>query len=152
MKNIQIGSGLTAEVPEGYDVIEEPDGAVAVFPTGDESVTVRFNSMTFNPVKPVDNAALLYVRESSKQSRRTFKLYGEKGVSQYEEDTNEDGEALLIKYWEVALDTRLAIVSATILAEKKDDPAVTNVLNAIPSMIDSLKYSPPDASPPPAQA
>jgi hypothetical protein len=152
MKIVPIGTGLTVELPEAYDVVEEPDGAIAAFPSGDETVTLRFNHLTFNPREPVENAALLYVRESARQSqRRTFKFYGEKGVTEHDEAADEEGEKLLIKYWEVALDMRLVIISATILDEQKDQPNVVEVLNAVPAMIESLKYTVPGVVPPAAQ-
>jgi hypothetical protein len=142
MKNMSIGTALTVALPDNFEVFEEEDGVMAAFPAGDETITIRFDHLTFRPRPPIDNPALLYVKESAKQSGRALKLYGDKNVTEYEESVSEDGESLLIKYWEVALDKRLAILSATFPADQKEQPAVSDVLNAIPAMIESLAATP----------
>ncbi len=128
-------------VPADFIVEDEDDSTVLAYPPGDEVITVRFSSISFAKKDDDEQTGLAFVKKKAREERLNYSELGDKGVLSFEEESEQQGTPLLIKYWEVGADNTIVIVSATIIKAKRDDKTVTKTLLSIPAMLESLKIT-----------
>ena len=142
-KEVFIGAGTySVVIPPNYITErDEKEGTVLVYPKGSECITLRFDVLSYQAEdgEEVDLGYNVVMNEArEKEDKLTF--INEKAVAFREDKANDQGVDLVMKYWTVGpRDSRIILMSATILEELKHDKRVTTLLNHIPCILKSIE-------------
>lgn len=105
----------------------------------DETLTLRFSSISFTkPGQSHEETAKAYVRQQAKDKHHPYSESGENGIMSFEEQTEQDGEPLVISYWYVGAKNTILIVSATVLATHTKNSSVREILDLMPKVIETV--------------
>ncbi|MCE9554934.1 MAG: DUF3806 domain-containing protein [Planctomycetes bacterium] len=125
--------------PSDFVVELEEDSTLLTYPKDDDAISLRVSSISFaRKDENNEGAAKDFVRSSAEKTGGQYYEYEEKGVHAYEELSEQDGQALLIKYWNVGTKNTIVVFSATILVAKNDRQVVQNTIDLIPHIVASL--------------
>ena len=135
-KTHPLGKGqVTVAAPADYRESTEPEETVVLTPPNDPGVTLRFNLHYLPADVGVD-----FVRDQAKKKNLSVT---EKGGKVFLTETNsgdEKGVKIERRFWQIGFQNAVVVMSATVIASKKDDAAVKECLEkTVPAVIDSLK-------------
>ena len=134
------GNVGTVSLPSFLTVEVENDDTLTAY--RDESITLRFSSISFaKPGQSDEETAKDYVHRQAKEMNHPYSESGENGIMSFEEQTEEEGEPLVISYWYVGAKNTILIVSATVLATQTKSPSVREILDLMPQVIESVKIT-----------
>jgi hypothetical protein len=127
LKNICYRGGIARfDIPASWKEEYEPSGGATFYEDRPDSGTLRLNVLSFscNGKETGDQMVASLIAKSGYTA-----LHDGLAIKQYVKSAEEDGEALLIHHWEVAVpvegcNARLAIFSFTILASQVKDKQV----------------------------
>lgn len=126
-------------LPNDFVVELEEDSTLLAYPKDDDAIALRVSSISF--VRKDENkegAAKDFVRSSAEKSGGHYYEHEDKGVHAYEEFSEQDGQALLIKFWHVGTKNTVVVFSATIVVAKNNRQVVQNTIDLIPHIVASL--------------
>jgi hypothetical protein len=121
------GGVIRFRIPASWNEEYEKAGGGTFYAPGDKSGTLRLNVLTFQapPDKPVDSSTARQVLalEAEKHGVEVTPLMHGVAMVRFDEPTEENGEALNIRYWQIAqvlppVDIRLVIFSYTLLVSQ----------------------------------
>ncbi len=127
----------TVSLPSFLTVEIENDDTLMAY--RDESLTLRFSSISFTkPGQSREETAKDYVRQQAKDKHHPYSESGENGIMSFEEQTEQDGEPLVISYWYVGAKNTILIVSTTVLVTQTKNPSVREILDMMPKVIETV--------------
>jgi hypothetical protein len=131
----QVGVTVPADYP---DSTELPELTLVLTPPNDPGVTLRFNLHYFAD-GPAD-VGVQFVREEAKKKNLSVTEKGGKVIMTETSNGDEKGVKVERRFWQIGFQNAVVVMSATVVASKKNDAAVKECLEkTVPSMIDSLK-------------
>jgi hypothetical protein len=135
-KSHSIGAGpVSVRAPADYQQALEPDDTLVLLPPGDPGITLRLSVHTL----PAD-AAADFVREQAEKNRLPVTEQGGKVILTEAGGGEEQGIKVERRFWQIGFENVVVVMSATVIEEKKDTPAVQACLeHTVPLMIQSLR-------------
>jgi hypothetical protein len=128
-------------VPADFVVEMEDDSTLMAYPRGEETVTLRFSSISVVVKGRDERAGATFVRQSANEHGHSYTEIADKGVASYEEDSERDGVPLVVCFWEVGCKNTVVIVSATIPKKQRQHRTVRETLEAMPAILRSLEVT-----------
>jgi len=115
------------------------DNNLFAYPVND-FITLRFSSISFpKEAELYDDFAKTIVSERAADEHYPYYESGDKGILSFEEESeDDDGQQMLVKFWEIGSKSKMVVVSATILVDKLADPGVQDLLDSMPRIIESV--------------
>src|SRR5436190_181471 len=142
---VALGDGsLVLELPEPFSLETEDDGTICAFLTDfHEMLAVRFSSITVEAKAPkqtkdIDLAADTLAR-GRKENRETAQA-GDKAWYHEDQDSEQDGRPIWIRFWHVGCRNSQIIISLCCDAEAKEHAQVLETLDLVPKLIAGLKW------------
>ncbi len=148
LKNITYRGGvLEFRIPSSWNEEYGEDGGGVFWDPAGQSGTLRLDILTFEKNGELPAEPARSVLESSKRTGELQVLDNGNAVLEYRKTTTEDGDELVIYFWEVANFVppnhfRLAIFSHTILVEEASDSAIRSEIDLLRSEITASIFSP----------
>jgi hypothetical protein len=132
----------TVSLPADFLVEMEDDSTLLAYVKDEDVVTLRFSTISFQKKGSTEeDAARPYLKKRAAGDGLHYEEVEDKGVVSYEQRSEQDGVPLVIRYWEIASRNTIAILSATILADRIGDPVVKSTLEVIPAIVASIKIT-----------
>lgn len=128
-------------VPADLTVEEEDKSTILAYPPGEEKLTFRFSCISFEKKGDDESAGRSFVKDRAAKEGLKYTEIKNTGVLTYEEESEQDGTPLLVRYWEAGAGNSLVIISATIIQKKQNDKAVRKALDAVPAMLESIRIT-----------
>lgn len=128
-------------LPKRFKVEIEDDRTLLAYPDEDSEISLRVTSISFVPKDPEENAAVRHVKERAAENGYVFEEVDGKGVASFEEESKEDGDSLLIRYWLIGDKCTLVILSATILRSALNARDVQETLKVMPRIVESVEIT-----------
>jgi hypothetical protein len=126
----------TFSLPDAFSVeMENEKTLLAHLASG--SICFRFSSISWD-TENGEHIAKNHIRNKAAEANHPFYEVGDKGVFSYEQQSENDGEESLVKFWYVGIENSVVVLSASILMTKLTDPEVKQMLDAVPRMIESI--------------
>ena len=140
-KSHQLGKEqVTVAAPTNYRDSTEPEETLVLTPPNDPSVVLRFNLHYLEGQGVPADVGIQFVRDQAKKKNLSVT---EKSGKVFLTETNsgdEKGVKVERRFWQIDFQNAVVVMSATVLASKKDDAAVKECLEkTVPGVIDSLK-------------
>ena len=115
--------------------MEDDQTLIAALP--DDLVVLRFSSISFTKKgEPSEDLAKSYIRKKASEDQHLYYEIVDKGVSVHEQQSEQNGEQLTIKYWYVGAKTTMVIVSATVVTQKLGEERVQQLLNSMGQIVE----------------
>lgn len=132
----------TVGIPANCESELENDSTLLIAPRGSESINLRITSLSFSkPDIPDEFAARAYLRERAAERGLKYEEHPDRGVVAYDQESDENGTPLLVKFWEIGIENTLVILSATITKRDLKSPAVLDMLQFVPALVTSVKIT-----------
>jgi hypothetical protein len=136
-----LGKGqVTVAAPGDYRESTEPEETLVLTPPNDSGVTLRFNLHYLDGQGVPADVGIQFVRDQAKKKNLSVT---EKGGKVFLTETNsgeEKGAKVERRFWQIGFQNAVVVMSATVVASKKEDAAVQECLEkTVPAVIDSLK-------------
>jgi len=132
----------TISLPSALTVEMEDDETLMAYPDPGNFITLRFSSISIvkkgSDDKPV---AETHIRNKAAEQGYQYVQAGKHGVAVTQEESEQDGHLLLIKYWYVGSKNTVVIVSATILKSSLKSALVRQTLEHMPRILESLEIT-----------
>ena len=128
-------------VPVDFIVEMEDDSTLKAYPRGEETITLRFSSISVVRKGPDERAGAAFVQRSANDHGHSYTEIADKGVASYEEDSEQDGVPLVVSFWEVGCKNTVVIVSATTPKKQRQHRTVRATLEAMPGILRSLEVT-----------
>lgn len=140
-KTHPLGKGqVTVAAPADYRESTEPKETLVLAPPNNPGVTLRFNLHYVDRQDVPADVGVRFVRDQAKEKNLSVTERDAKFFFTEASDGDEDGTKLELQYWQIGFQNAVVVMSATVVASKKEDPAVKECLErTIPAVIDSLK-------------
>lgn len=140
-KSLPLGKGqITVAVPADFGKGTEPEETLVLTPPNDPGITLRFNLHYLEGQGVPTDVGVQFVRDQAKKKNLSVT---EKSGSVVMMETNsgtEEGVKVERRFWQIGFQNAVVVMSATVVASKKDDPAVKECLEkTVPLVIESLK-------------
>lgn len=141
------GGVVTFQIPSTWIEEYEEQGGGTFYEDSPDSGTFRLNVMTFKTPQPSDQERAIEALQTGDWSNKKIsKLNNGNAISHYFQPSEEDGQRLLIVYWEIANPlppehVRLAVFSYTILETQKDDPKLMKEIELLDNCIRKAIFS-----------
>lgn len=130
----------TVLLPAEFKVEMEDDSTLLAYPVGQERISLRFSSLSI--VSPDrKNAGEQQVRNKALEKNIECNEFNGKFVLTYEEESEEQGDPLVMRFSEVGILNNIIIISATIIKNQRNHSLVKLTLDAIPKIIDSIQVT-----------
>lgn len=131
-KTIRYRGGIvTFRIPSHWVEEYEEEGGGTFFDDVDEGGTLRLSVITFATKKPVTSTTGRDLLEKTDEPQKSavIDLGGGNFLITYVQETEEEGEALTLYYWQIANPVppkhmRMALFSYTVLTEMRDEERV----------------------------
>lgn len=137
-----MGDVGTVSLPGDFIVEEEDDSTLLAYPKGEETISLRFSSISFQTEGGTDeDAARRHLKERASEDGLQYKTVDNKGVISFDEHSEQDGVPLIVRYWEIGSKNTIVILSATILETKVGNRVVQSTLEMIPAIIATVKIT-----------
>jgi hypothetical protein len=144
LKNISYRGGIACfDIPASWKEEYEPSGGATFYEDRPDSGTLRLNVLSFssNGKETGDQMVASLIAKSGYKMLRDGLA-----IKQYVKSADEDGEALHIHHWEVAVpvdgcNARLAIFSYTILASQAKDKQIRQEVELLERCIHDGEFS-----------
>lgn len=135
----EVGS---VSLPAHFVTEMEDDQTLLAYPPGEDTVALRFSSISVFKKGSDENPAEKYVKEKAAEEGVSCTEIADKSVLSHEEEESEqDGVPLVVRFWEVGTKSTVVIVSATIIRAKRNHRMVKKTLDAMPSILGSLEVT-----------
>lgn len=154
------GGVVRFQIPFHWKEEYEDDGGGTFYAPGDDTGTLRLNVLTFKapPGKQISasTAPEVLAPEAEKRGVRITSLREGVAMIRSDEQVEENGEALSIRYWRIAqvlppADIRLVIFSYTILASQLSTPSSAAELDLLDEQIAAAELAPTLGEVPPVR-
>ncbi len=140
-KTHPLGKGqVIVAVPADYRESTEPDETLVLTPANDPGVTLRFNLHYLEGQGVPADVGVQFVRDQAKKKNLSVTEKGGKVLMTETNTGDEKGVKVERRFWQIGFQNAVVVMSATVIASKKDDAAVKECLEkTVPAVIDSLK-------------
>lgn len=140
-KSHPLGKGqVTVAAPAEYRESAEPEETLALTPPNDPGVTLRFNLHYLEGQGVPSDVGVQFVRDQAKKKKLSVTEKGGKAILTESNVGEEKGVKVERRFWQIGFQNAVVVMSATVVASKKDDVAVKECLEkTVPAVIDSLK-------------
>ncbi len=140
-KTHPLGKGqVSVAVPADYRESTEPDETLVLTPANDPGVTLRFNLHYLEGQGVPADVGVQFVRDQAKKKNLSVTEKGGKVLMTETNTGDEKGVKVERRFWQIGFQNAVVVMSATVIASKKDDAAVKECLEkTVPAVIDSLK-------------
>ncbi|MBN1919266.1 MAG: DUF3806 domain-containing protein [Verrucomicrobia bacterium] len=129
-------------VPADFVVEMEDDSTLMACPRGEETITLRFSSISAVLKEPGEDGGRSFVKRSAAREGRSYsELPGGKGVESYREESERDGVSRLDHFWIVGCRNTVVIISAAVPESRLHDGVVKATLAAMPVILESLEVT-----------
>ena len=126
-------------VPKEYVQSAEPDGTIALKPSDDAGITLRFNLHYLEGADLPADVGTQFVRKQAKDKGLKVMEVAEK-VLLTEGGTRKEGERQFdMTFWQIGFQNAVVVMSAEIDQARKSDEAVIGCMNAVPEIIKSMR-------------
>jgi hypothetical protein len=120
----------------------EDDSTLLAYPPGEDTIALRFSSISAFRKGSDENPAKEYVRNKAAEEGLCCTETADRSVVSYEEEESEqDGIPVLARFWEVGTKSTVVIISATIIRAKKNHRVVKKTLDVMPTILGSLEVT-----------
>ena len=136
-----LGKGqVTVAAPADYRDKMEPEETLLLTPPNDPGVTLRFNLHYLEGQGVPADVGIQFVRDQAKKKNLSVTEKGDKVFLTETNSGEEKGVKVERRFWQIGFQNAVVVMSATVVASKKDDPAVKECLEkTMTTVIDSLK-------------
>lgn len=137
------GGIVTFNVPDGWVEKYEPRGGGEFYEDGPDTPTLRLNVITMKgPVATQDDA----VRVLQNKAERVDVRADGSAIVRYLKRVDEEGEPLLIIYWEIAQvvppeHLRLVVFSLTVLESQEEDPEILKTMQLVDAEVSAAQLA-----------
>ena len=128
-------------IPSDFVVEMEDDSTLMAYPQGEETITLRFSSISACWEGGDEHGGETFVKEKAAQDGLSCSVGLDKAILSYEEESDQDGVPLLTRFWDVGSRNTVVIISATIPKKKRRHRAVEVTLAAMPAILESLEVT-----------
>jgi hypothetical protein len=135
------GNVGTVSLPSTFDVEMENESTLLANPKGENSINLRFSSISFTKKDSEEPSAKPFLRKKASESGLTLDETTDRCMLRYRKRSNESGVPLVVLFWEVGEKNTVAIVSASILESRRQSKGVRAVLDVMPRIVNSLTIS-----------
>ena len=140
VRTVGIGDGtLLVDLPSFLLVEQEEDDIVLAYVPRKDYANLRFTILTIQTEDPTAARGEESVRKKALEKGSGVLEYGNKICLAYEDQSQQDGVPIVMKYWEVGMKNSLIIVSCCIDKDKLHDSIAIRVVNAVPGIIRSMR-------------
>lgn len=141
------GGIVTFEIPEGWVEEYEEEGGGTFYEPGDDTGTLRLNVLSFEAHKDVgmDHPQVVFEQLKSERDAEVFTLSDNRYLMKYSLPAEENGERLLIHYWEVsrmisARKSNIAVFSYTIAEDQSIFPSMKDEIANLDRLIRKVEF------------
>jgi hypothetical protein len=131
-------------IPADFVVEMEDDSTLMAYPSGEETITLRFSSISFykeGQEGTIEYVAVAVVRSKAAERGLSYAEIADKGIMSYQNESEQSGVFLLQHFWEVGSKNTVVVVSATIVKAQQRSKVVKSTLDAMPSILGSLEVT-----------
>jgi len=121
-------------VPESYTQRSEPDDTVAITPSDDSGIVLRFNLHNLP-----DAVAEEFLQSQANDKGLQINRIGNKATLSETGTRSEGGRDYDMMFWQVGFGDALVVMSAEVDRKHKDDQTVKDCLSSVPEMIESMQ-------------
>ena len=120
--------------------MEDKDTLLA-YPGNGADIYLRFSSISISKGNDNNQVAIDAVRERGKDLGIAVKESIDKAIIAYDEETEENGIKLIIKYWQVGSKNTLVFASASIRKGTENKNVVKKLLDRMPEILESVEVT-----------
>jgi len=137
------GGAASIRIPARYSDQRESDATLLLTLADKTPVWLRVSTLLVKFEKDASPEELqgFLDRRADEHHATIEDLFDGKRLFTYDENRAEDAQPLIIRYWEIAFENSLTIISLTTFPDKLATPPLQAVLADIPPMIDSLELA-----------
>ena len=109
-------------------------------PPNDPGVTLRFNLHYLEGAGLPSDVGATFVRDQAKKKQLQITEKGGKVIMTETGTSEEKGVKVERRFWQIGFQNAVVVMSATVVEDKKDTPAVKECLEkTVPAVIESLR-------------
>jgi hypothetical protein len=140
-KSHLLGKGqVTVRAPADFQQSMEPEETLALTPSNDSGVTLRFNLHYLEGQGVPADVGAQFVRDQAMKKNLPVTEQGGKVIMTETNTAEEKGVKVERRFWQIGFQNAVVVMSATIVASKKDTAVVKECLEkTVPVVIESLK-------------
>jgi hypothetical protein len=131
----------TVLIPEFLTVEMEDDETLLAYPAND-AVVLRFSCISIvTKGSSSEDRVQKHLRDRAAREQLEYKLCGDNGVLTYAETSEQDGQPLVIRFWDVGTKNTLVVISATSTPDDNHETTVQRLLDLMPTIVESVKIT-----------
>jgi hypothetical protein len=140
-KSHSLGQGqVSLRAPQDYSQSAEPDETLVLTPPNNPGVTLRFNLHYLEGEDLPADIGAQFVRAQAKKKNLPVTDNAGKVILTETNAGDENGVKVERRFWQIGFQNAVVVMSATVVAAKKDDANVKEFLDkTIPTVIESLQ-------------
>lgn len=132
------GNVGTVSLPTSYGAELENEETLLAAPDDSNVIVLRFSCISITSRDGGDADVESVVRDKAREKGLDYRRYGAHGVSTYQQESEEDGVPLVVRFWELGSKGTVVILSATIDRDSQRSSVVRKTLDAIPGILESV--------------
>jgi len=148
MKTVEIGDGSkVVDMPSHWHVETDDDGTVLAHVPEKDFVNVRISIVTLVTEDPERRKTFGYnlVEKEARDEGHSLEVVDDKCFFSYEEDSEEDGEALKLRFWHIGYGSSTIVMSTCTIKHMATRPEVRPFIAQCERMIATIRSVEPRA-------
>lgn len=140
-KDVYVGDGaFILHVPSNMIVEKDEKGTTVIYQRNNDDAIIRISFISFKPKDPNETEGGLRIVQSNINEKKYESLtIGDRLIAHWQENINENGEELILKYWEFGYQNNLIILSVTITKSEQNTEKVRRIIGLVPTFLQSIR-------------